>query len=164
MDLSEWTPFIRNKWLQKHYMKFVYLLQITIFLVPYFLGTRFTHIPIFSLILLGIFVFIIHESLHIVVVYKKGDMSLTFSGIFFWLHTNAILSKTRFWVFMSLPFIVLSVVPAIISFYVSGNIKSIMLFVSWINSLISSSDIINLFLIAIKPRNSVFCRGYYRVE
>ena len=108
-------------------------------------------------------VFIIHECLHIFVINKKGDISLTFSGIFFWLNTNATLSKTRFWVFMSLPLIALSVVPAIVSFYVSGNIKSILLFVSWINLLISSSDIINSFLIAIKPKNSVFCRGYYRV-
>ncbi|MBS4199683.1 DUF3267 domain-containing protein [Bacillus sp. FJAT-49732] len=164
MDLSEWTPFMGNNWIRKHYMKFVYLLQITIFLIPYFYGTLFTHITKFSLILIGIFIFIIHEYLHIIVIKKKGDISLTFSGIFFWLHTNAILSKTRLWVFMSLPFIVLSVVPAIMSFYVSGNIKPIILFISWINSLISSSDIINSFLIAIKPKNSVFCRGYYRVE
>ena len=124
----------------------------------------FTSINTFALILTGIFVFLIHESLHILVINKKGDISLTFRGTFFWLHTNAILSKTRFWVFMSLPLIVLSVVPAIVSFYVTGNIKSFLLFVCWINLLISSSDIINSFLIVIKPKNSVFCRGYYRVE
>ena len=33
MDLSEWTPFIQNNWFRKHYLKFVYLLQITIFLI-----------------------------------------------------------------------------------------------------------------------------------
>lgn len=145
-------------------MKFVYLLQIIIALIPYFFETGFTHINILYLIIIGIFVFIIHECLHIFVIYKKGDISLTFSGRFFWLNTNAILSKMRFWVFMSLPFILLSVVPAVLSFYVSGNIKSIILFVCWINSLISSSDIYNSFLIAIKPRNTVFCRGYYQVK
>jgi hypothetical protein len=36
--------------------------------------------------------------------------------------------------------------------------------VSWINSLISASDIINSFLIAMKPKNSVFCNGYYRLQ
>ncbi|MGE7688236.1 DUF3267 domain-containing protein [Lysinibacillus sp. NPDC097214] len=164
MDLSKWTPFIQNNWYRKHYMKFVYLLQIIIFLIPYFFGTGFTHINIFLLIIIGVFVFVIHECLHIFVINKKGDISLTFSGIFFWLNTNAILSKMRFLVFMSLPFIVLSVVPGIMSFYVSGNTKSIILFVSWINSVISSSDIVNSFLIAIKPKNSVFCRGYYRVK
>lgn len=164
MDLSEWTPFIQNNWYRKHYMKFIYLLQIIIILIPYFFRTGFSHINIFSLTIIGIFVFIIHECLHIFVIYKKGDISLTFSGIFFWLNTNAILSKARFWVFMSLPFILLSVVPAIISFYVLGNVKLILLFVSWINTFISSSDIINSLLIAIKPKNTFFCRGYYRVK
>ncbi|MFF3101173.1 DUF3267 domain-containing protein [Viridibacillus arvi] len=164
MDLVEWTPFIKNDWFRKNFMKFVYLLQIIIFLMSLFFDVWSVPIHTFALILIGIFVFIIHESLHIVVINKKGDISLTFRGIFFWLHTNAALSKTRFWIFMSLPFIGLSVVPAIVSFYVSGNIKSILLFVSWINLWISSSDIINSFLIVIKPKNSVFCRGYYRVE
>ncbi|MEI2316446.1 DUF3267 domain-containing protein [Bacillus paramobilis] len=164
MDLSEWTPFIQNNWHRKHYMKFVYVLQIIIFLIPYYFGASFTHINIFYLIIIGIFVFIVHECLHIIVINKMGDISLTCSGIFFWLNTNAILSKTRFWIFMSLPIIVLSVVPAIISSFVSGNIKSILLFVCWINAIISASDIYNSLLIAIKPKNSIFCRGYYKVE
>lgn len=164
MDLSEWTPFIKNNWYQKHFMKFVYLLQIIIFLIPYFFSTGFTNINTFLLIIIGIIVFILHECLHLLVINKKSDISLTFSGIFFWINTNAILSKVRFWVFMSLPFIVFSVVPVIISFYVSGNIKLILLFISWFNTLISSSDIINSFLIAIKPKNTVFCRGYYRIK
>jgi len=164
IDFSEWTPFIQNNWFRKHYMKFVYLLQLIIFLLPNFFTTRFTNINLFLLIIIGILVFIIHECLHILVINKKGDISLTFSGIFFWLNTNAILTKNRFWVFMSLPFIVLSVVPIILSFYVLGNIKLILLFVSWFNTLISSSDIINSFLIAIKPKSTVYCRGYYRIK
>ena len=164
MDSVEWTPFIKNNWFRKHYMKFVYLLQITIFLMSRFFDVWFSPINTFALILIFIFVFIIHESLHILVINKKGDISITFRGTFFWLHTDVVLSKTRFWIFMSLPLIALSVVPAIVSFYVPGNIKSILLFVSWINLWISASDIINSFLIVIKPKNSVFCRGYYRVE
>lgn len=163
LDLSEWKPFIQNNWFRRHYMKFVYLLQFTFFLAPWF-GVRFTHITKFPLILIIFFVFIIHEILHILVINNKGDISLTFRGIFFWLNTNAILSKKRFWVFMSLPFIVLSVIPAITSFFVSGNIKSLILFISWINLIISSSDIVNLYLIIIKPNKSVFCRGYYLVK
>ncbi|MCU5198235.1 DUF3267 domain-containing protein, partial [Bacillus mobilis] len=122
------------------------------------------HINIFNLIILGVLVFIIHECLHIIVINKMGDISLTCSGIFFWLNTNAILSKARFWIFMSLPIIVLSVVPAIISSFVSGNIKSILLFICWINTFISASDIYNSFLIAMKPKNSFFCRGYFQVK
>lgn len=164
MDFSEWTPFIQNTWYRKHYMKFVYLLQIIILSIPYFFGAGFIRINLFYLIMTGIAVFVAHECLHVLVIRKKGDMSLTFSGIFFWLSTNAVLSKTRYWLFMSLPFVVLSVVPAIISFYVSGNIKSFLLFVCWINTFISGSDIYNSFLIAIKPKNSFFCRGYYQVK
>ncbi|MED0998695.1 DUF3267 domain-containing protein [Bacillus mobilis] len=144
--------------------RFVYVLQIIIFLIPYYFGESFTHINIFYLIILGSLVFIIHECLHIIVINKMGDISLTCSGIFFWLNTNAILSKARFWIFMSLPIIVLSVVPAIILSFVSGNIKSILLFVCWINAIISASDIYNSLLIAIKPKNSIFCRGYYHVK
>lgn len=84
MDFSEWTPFIKNNWYQKHYMKFVYLLQIIIFLIPNYFGVGFTHINILYLIIIGIFVFIIHECLHILVISNKGDISLTCSGIFFW--------------------------------------------------------------------------------
>ncbi len=104
------------------------------------------------------FCFLMHEVLHILVINNKGDISLTFRGLYFWLNTNAILSKKRFLVFMSLPFIVLSVIPAITSFFVSDDIKSLILFISWINLIISSSDIVNSFLILIKPNKSVFCR------
>lgn len=145
-------------------MKFVYVLQIIIFLIPNYFGVSFTDLNIFYLIIIGILVFIIHECLHIIVINNKGDISLTRSGIFFWLNTNAILSKARFWTFMSLPIIVLSVIPAIISSFVSGNIKSILLFVCWINSIISASDIYNSLLIAMKPKHSIFCRGYYKVK
>ncbi len=164
MDIVEWTPFIKSNWFRKNYMKFVYLLQIIIFLMSLFFDAWVSRINTFSLIVIGIFVFIIHEILHILVINKKGDISLTFSGTFFWLHTNAVLSKMRFWFFMSLPFITLSVMPVIASFFVSGNTKSILWFICWINLIISSSDIINSLLIAIKPKNSIFCRGYYRVE
>ncbi|PEI66116.1 DUF3267 domain-containing protein [Bacillus wiedmannii] len=164
MDLSEWNPFIQNNWHRKHYMKFVYVLQIIIFLIPNYFGASFTDLNIFYLIIIGILVFIIHECLHIIVINNKGDISLTRSGLFFWLNTNAILSKARFWIFMSLPIIVLSVIPAIISSFVSGNIKSILLFVCWINAIISASDIYNSLLIAIKPKHSIFCRGYYKVK
>ncbi|PGA01020.1 MULTISPECIES: DUF3267 domain-containing protein [Bacillus] len=164
MDLLEWTPFIQNDWHRKHYMKFVYVLQIIIFLISYYFGASFTDLNIFYLIIIGILVFIIHECLHIIVINNKGDISLTRSGLFFWLNTNAILSKARFWIFMSLPIIVLSVIPAIISSFVSGNIKSILLFVCWINAIISASDIYNSLLIAIKPKHSIFCRGYYKVK
>ncbi|MEK4627060.1 MAG: DUF3267 domain-containing protein [Solibacillus sp.] len=165
IDLVKWTPFIKNDWFRQHYMKFVYVLQIIIFLLmSNFLYTWFNSVDIYILIFIGILVFIFHEFLHIVVVKKEGNISLTFRGMFFWIHTDAVLSKARFWIFMTLPLIVLSVMPAIASFFVSGNLQSILLFVSGLNLLISASDIINSFLIFIKPKNSLFFRGYYRVE
>ncbi|UII57891.1 DUF3267 domain-containing protein [Cytobacillus spongiae] len=164
MDLSEWTPFIQKEWFRHHFMKLVYLLQFIILLIPSFLPTEFTSLSIVILILIGILTFIIHESLHFLVIYRKGDMSLTFSGIFFWIHTNATLSKARFLIFMSLPFIALSVVPVLLSFFVTDHVKILLLFVGWLNALISASDLINSILIMIKPANSVFCRGYYRVK
>lgn len=165
LDLSEWKPFIKNIWFRKHYMKVIYLLMVAFFLAPYWIfGGSINHMTKFPLILIIALVFLIHEALHILVINNKGDISLTFRGIYFWLNTNAILSKKRFWVFMNLPFIVLTVIPAITSFFVSGDSKAVILFISWFNLIISSSDIVNSLLILLKPNKSVFCRGYYRVE
>ena len=54
MNLLEWIPFIQNTWFRKHYMKFVYLLQITIFLISHYFDVWFTSINTFALILIGI--------------------------------------------------------------------------------------------------------------
>lgn len=163
LDQAVWLPFIKNNGFREHYMKFVYLLQVILLFIPTTFNSQFYHLHTFAIILTGILVFILHEFIHIFVIKNKGDISLTFSGIFFWIHTNAVLSKGRFWVFISLPFIMLSIVPFILSFYVSGDLKLILLFISWFNTLISASDIINSFLIALKPKNTLFCRGYVRV-
>jgi hypothetical protein len=167
LDSSEWKPFIQNQSFREHFMKFVYLLIVIFFLAPQWFGVRFTSITNSPLILIIFVVFIIHEIIHILVIHRKGDISLTFRGIFFWLNTNAILSKRRFWSFMSLPFIVLTVIPAITSFFVSGEIRTLLLFISWFNLVISLSDIINSLLILNKPNKpnkAEFCRGYYRVK
>ena len=165
MDLSEWQPFIQNTWFRKHFMKFVYLLMVVFGLATYwYYGGNFNQLTKYPIILIIVLVFLLHEVLHILVVNKKGDISLTFKGIYFWLNSNAILSKRRYWVFMSLPFIALTVVPAIASFFVSGDIKSILIFISWYNLITSSSDILNSVLILMKPSKSMFYRGYYRVN
>jgi hypothetical protein len=131
LDLTEWKPFIQNTWFRKHYMKFVYLLMAIFLLAPNWFEAGYNFMTGFSIILIVCSVFVLHEVLHILVIYKKGDMSLTFKGIHFWLNTNAILSKKRFWIFMSLPFIVLTIIPAITSFFVWGDIKSLMLFIQF---------------------------------
>lgn len=162
MEFEEWKPFIPSVWFRKHFMKFVYLLMIVSFLAPIgFVGSlpQLTRFPYLLIILL---VFVIHEALHMLVIHKKGDMSLTFKGIYFWIHTNAILSKKRYWVFMSLPFIGLSIIPTIASVFVSGDLKALLLFIGWFNLIISASDIVNSILILMKPNRSEFCRGYFR--
>jgi hypothetical protein len=138
--------------------------MVVFFLVPISFGASLTQLTNFPLLLIIVVVFVIHEALHMIVINKKGDMSLTFKGIYFWLNTNAILSKKRFWIFMSLPFIGLTVIPAIASFFVSGELKALLLFISWFNLIISSADIVNSILILLKPNNAMFCKGYYRVN
>lgn len=136
------------------------ILSYSILLVDKFLQ-YLNGIPV---LLLVVFIFLIHELLHIIVIKRKGDISLTFKGIHFWLNTNAVLSKTRFLIFMSLPFLGLSVIPAISSLFFEGEIRNLLLIISWFNLIISTSDILNSFMIINKPRNSVFCRGYYRIK
>jgi len=165
MNFSEWTPFIQNDWFRKHYMKFVYLLMLLFVLTPIWLKGSLDFIEDIPLLPIFILIFILHEILHIMVVYTKGDISLTFKGVYFWLHTDAELSKTRFWVFMSLPLIGLSIIPGVAAFFVpGGTVQSLLFSISWINLIISSSDVINSILILFKPRRAVFCRGYYQVE
>ncbi|MFK3937495.1 DUF3267 domain-containing protein [Alkalihalobacillus sp. NPDC078783] len=164
MNQSEWKPFIKNEWFRIHYMKFVYVFQFLVLSIPFLMGASFSQLNMFSIFLLAIGTFITHEWIHIVTVYKKGDMSLTFKGIFFWLHTNAVLSKPRFFLFMSSPFTFLTIVPGTLSLFTSGELQVIMLFVCWINTFYSASDLFNSVLILLKPRNSKFYRGFYKVE
>lgn len=174
IDFSRWEPFIKNPWYRRHYMKFVYLIMISIVLVPNLIGMNlfkvFESINIqmsnglsfmISILVIPI-IFIVHEILHLIVIYRSGNISITFSGIFFWINTDATLSKKRFWLFMNLPIITLSIVPGIISVFLIDWIKMIVLYICWINLIISSSDIINSIIILTKPKKSIFCRGYYR--
>ena len=163
IDFSNWTPFIKNVWFRKHFMKFVYSLQVVLALVSMMIGAwDFANWVIKSIIF--IWVFIVHELLHILVIYKIGDISLTHSGIFFWLNSNAIMSKKRFWLFMTLPLLVLTILPIFVLPFTYGFAFDVLMCILWINSIIAGSDIINSILIAIKPSNAKFCRGYYIVE
>ena len=70
--------------------------------------------------------------------------------------------KGRFWVFMSLPLITLTFVPAMALLWVSGPARQYLEYIAWANAIIAGSDIINSVLILLKPRDSVFYWGYYR--
>lgn len=163
MDFTDYQPFIKNEWFRKHFMKFVYVLQLVLVVVSIILGVWnfsnwFIKIIIFSM------VFIIHELLHVLVVYRIGDISLTHSGIFFWLNSSAIMSKKRFWLFMTLPLLVLTIIPILLLPLVGDFVFKVLEYILWINAIIAGSDIINSILIAIKPSNAKFCRGYYITE
>lgn len=82
MDFSGYLPFIKSTWFRKHFMKFVFILQVMLIWLSIVLGVwDFANWVIKSIIF--IIVFISHELLHILVVHKIGDISLTHSGIFF---------------------------------------------------------------------------------
>ena len=163
IDFSNWIPFIKNEWFRKHFMKFVYSLQVVLILSSMMLGVwDFANGVIKSIIFVLVFIF--HELLHILVVYKIGDISLTHSGIFFWLNSNSIMSKNRFWLFMTLPLFVLTIIPILILPFTCGFAFEVLMYILWINAIIAGSDIINSILIAIKPSNAKFSRGYYIIE
>ncbi len=163
IDRTNWNPFIKNQWFRNNFMYFVYGLQGVLFISSIIFGVwHFSNT--FIKVSLFICTYAIHELLHMIVIYQVGDISITHSGIFLWITSGAILSKLRFFVFMSLPFIGLTVMPAMVSVFISGEAKNIVIYIAWLNSIIASSDIINFILIAIKPNNSLFYRGYYKTK
>ena len=163
IDFSNYRPFIKNEWFRKHFMKFVYALQVALILISGALGV-WNYSNIFIRIVVFILVYVSHELLHILVVYRTGDISLMHSGIFLWLNSSAVMSKKRFWLFMTLPLLVLTIIPTILLLVVNGIIFEILKYILWVNAIIAGSDIINSVLIAIKPTNAKFCRGYYSTE
>lgn len=163
IDTSDWNPFLKNEWFRKHFMYFVYILQATLVVASLRLGVwNFANFFIKA----GLFVsvYIIHELLHLIVIWKAGDISITHSGIFFWIISGAVLGKLRFFIFMCLPLIGLTLLPSILCFFCQGELRGIAVYIAWVNSIIAGADIINSVLIVMKPNNSVFYRGYYKVK
>lgn len=163
MDFTGWQPFIRNDWFRKHFMIFVYALQAVLVVVSILLGVwNFSN----GFVRLAVFcsVFICHELLHCLVVWRIGNLSLTHSGIFFWLNSDAVMTKTRFWMFMTLPFLGLTVVPAVLVLFADGFLYGLLRYIAWMNAIIAGSDMINSVLILLKPNKAKFCRGRYKVE
>lgn len=180
-ELAGWKPFIENQWFRKHFMLFVYCFMVFVFIITgQFTGQIYRGqemifsqwIPIEVLlkistalyfVVLYALLYLCHEIIHIIVIYNLGDISITHSGIFLWIHTNAVLSKKRFWFFMSLPILVLSLMPFIFSFILQGYLKLLFVHLGLVNLMIASSDFINSVLILLKPNDSWFCRGFYKV-
>lgn len=159
IDVSDWTPFIQNPWFRDHFMYFVYSFQGILVIVSMVLGI-WQSPNFFMKVALFVCTYAIHESLHLIVIYKAGDISITHSGIFFWITSGAVLSKKRFFLFMSLPFLCLTVLPAIAGIFASGIVRDSVVYIAWINAIIAGSDVINSVLIIGKPRDTLFYRGY----
>lgn len=162
VNMDNWKPFIKNQWFRNHFMYFVYCLQITLLIFSIIFGIwHFSNI--FIKLCLFIATYIIHELLHIIVIYKSGDISITHSGIFLWITSEAVLNKLRFFIFMSLPFFALTIVPAVLSIILSGELKNGIVYIAWVNAIIAGADIINSVLIAVKPNNSFFYKSHYKI-
>lgn len=181
-ELEDWKPFIRNPWLRSHFMLFVYCFMLFLFIITRQVGSQIypaqeklffqwvqtesllkISTALYFVLLYGV-LYLCHEVIHILVIYKKGDISITHRGIFLWINTNAILSKKRFWFFMSLPILVLSVLPFILSCLLYGYLKLLFVHLGLVNLIIASSDCINSVLILLKPKDTRFCRGFYKVS
>lgn len=162
VDVSGWTRFIQNQWFNKNFMIFVYALQAILLVIPFLFGWMYSNVAM--RLLVGVSTFLVHEFLHILCIFKKGDISITHSGVFFWIHSNAVMTKWQFWLFMTLPFLGLTVLPLVILPFVSENLVDLLLFVAWLNAVIAGADILNSILILPKPRKAKFYRGYYTVE
>ncbi len=161
IDRNVYKPFIKNEWFRRNYMWFAYGLMILIFEAAFFLG-RFGVGSLLTKILLYVAVYLVHESLHILTVCKKGDIYLSHSGMYLWLTPNFVLSKKRYLLFMTLPLLLLTGVTGTLSFFVSGEASLYLKLIAWLNAIAAGSDIINTVLILIKPRNAFFYRGFYR--
>ena len=150
IDHSEYKPFIRNDWFRNHYMFFAYGLMALLTVLFFATGAvkairSLLRLPVFVL------VFLVHESLHMLVVYRIGDIYLSHSGLFFWMQPHARMSKGRFFLFMTLPLFMLTVVPAVLLLPDTGALRPYLLYIAWSNAIIASSDIINAVLITSKP-------------
>lgn len=163
IDYNEYRPFIGNDWFRRNYMWFAYGLMIVLANVAFFTGGLVAG-NFLTKLLIFIAVYPIHELLHILVAAPKGDLYLTHSGLYLWLTPSSPMSKWHYWLFMTLPLILLTAVPAVGSLFAPTEVKPFLVYIAWINSVIAGSDIINSPLILIKPNSSVFYRGYYKYK
>lgn len=160
IDTNGWKPFIRTPWFRNYYMYFTYLLQATLLITSIITGI-WQSVDFYVIAVLTVFTYIVHELLHIAVICRSGDISITHSGFFLWITSGAVLGKLHFFLFMSLPFFMFTVFPVLLCNFLLGEWNQFFIMIAWINAIIAGSDIINSLLIIIKPPHSFFYRGYY---
>ena len=123
IDYEKYKPCIKNEWFRKNYMYFAYGLMIMLFALATITG-GFRAGNLWIRILIFPFVYVIHESLHVLSVFRKGDIYLNyFGGIYLWMTPNFELSKSRYWIFMTLPLLILTGFTGIASLFTTGAVK-----------------------------------------
>ena len=162
VDTNIWRPFIQNKWFDRNFMSISRILQLALIVVSILFGI-WNYFSILKNVILVLLIFVVHEGIHIITIYRKDNVSLTRSGLDFWINTDKVLTKIHFWIFMTAPILVLSVIPMLLYFCTNGILNELMLFIAWVNLIIARTDIINSILILLKPSGAVFFRGYYHV-
>lgn len=169
-----WEPFINTPWLNKNYNKLfkacmlIWIIALSLYAGTYYQSIRdnYTIIIIAAIsVALAFAVLAVHEALHILVVYRYGDVSLTrVKG--YWgmvgVDSAAELSKLHYLIFALLPTLLLTVCPLIISLFTTGFASYFLGFAALSN--ISPVDIINSIVVIRKPRGTVILSGYYKVE
>ena len=172
---DKWKPVISYKWLRESFMAAVYLSQFVLFILfmiytknyipkvmKYDLNLQVS-IPQWVIYISVIAMLIIHEILHVAVILNKGDFSITFSNLFFWVTTNAELSKFRYFIYIFLPLLIFTVIPFIISLFISNDLAHIIRIIAFGHILFSPADIINSIFTLTKPNKAIFCRGMYYI-
>ncbi|HAS92160.1 MAG TPA: DUF3267 domain-containing protein [Clostridiales bacterium] len=162
VDTNIWKPFIQNEWFNRNFMFISRILQFILIVGSILFGV-WDYFPASKNLILVLLVFVVHEGIHIITIYRNGNVNLTRSKLDFWIYTDKVLTKTHFWIFMTAPILILSAIPVLLYFCTNGILNELMLFIAWVNLIIARTDIINSILILLKPSGSVFCRGYYYV-
>ena len=181
-DDNIWKSIIPYKRLRENFMVAAYLLQFALFVIFMIYVRSYTpnhdinmqslsykmlnyvsnHKSIIYISLIAMV--IIHEMLHIAVIFNKGDFSITFKYLYFWITTNAELSKICYFTFAFLPLFILSIIPFIISLFIFNDLAFIIRIVAFLNLIVSSADIINIVFILSKPNRAIFCQGMYYIK
>lgn len=159
IDTSQWHMMLENTMIKKLYSIATYLFMPVLVVALYLLKYDFFYLPkviqsdnmpgflspILWMILILV-ILLVHELLHIVTIYKRGNVSVTFSRLFVRVNTNVVLRKSQRILCVIFPLLILSAIPGVIAlFIVSIEIKSILNFICWTNLILSGYDVSSFF-------------------
>lgn len=178
IDTSQWHMMLENTMIKKLYSIATYLFMPVLVVALYLLKYDFFYLPkviqsdnmpgflspILWMILILV-ILLVHELLHIVTIYKRGDVSVTFSRLFVRVNTNVVLRKSQRILCVIFPLLILSAIPGVIAlFIVSIEIKSILNFICWTNLILSGYDVSSFFLVLSIPKHSLTYKALYKFQ